>query len=70
MRIERRNAAHDKRRDCHHHKEPNRFEFSGHETERANHTRFLRARPCCHHPAKCSPNPDLRCKMKRNRIPP
>ena len=31
MRIERRNAAHDKRRDCHHHKKPNRFEFSGHE---------------------------------------
>ena len=45
MRVERRHTAHDKRRDCHHHKKPNRFEFSGHEFESANHTRFLRARP-------------------------
>jgi hypothetical protein len=28
--VERRHAAHDQRRRCHHYKKPHRFEFSGH----------------------------------------
>jgi hypothetical protein len=54
MRIERRNAAHDKRRDGHNHKEPNGLEFSGHEFDVANHTRFLRTRPM-----SCSSPPEM-----------
>src|SRR6476660_8304335 len=39
MRVEGRHTAHDKRGHCHHHKKTNRFEFSGHECESANHAR-------------------------------
>jgi hypothetical protein len=37
MSVERRHAAHDKRRRCHHHKKPHRFKLSGH---------ALRRQPC------------------------
>jgi len=64
MRVKRRNAAHDKRHDCHYHKEPSWLEFSDHEFDVANHTRFLRTRPisCCMTPKNAAPVPDLRCE--------
>ena len=34
MSVERRHAAHDQRRRCHHYKKPYRLEFSGHALER------------------------------------
>ena len=40
LRVKRCHTAHDECRDCHHHKEANRLEFSGHNLTLKKHKRF------------------------------
>src|SRR5919106_1108540 len=60
-RVERRNTAHNKSRNCHQHKKTYRLKFRGHSLGLANHTRFLPAIPMSswHRGPKFSFSPDL-----------
>jgi len=66
MRVERDHTAHDKRGDCHHHKKPHGFKFSGHKFGLANHTRLLQADTYrdAIAPAKFSFSPEVRRKKQ------